>query len=217
MGGIESLLVATGLFVSLDGLDGTGKSTQCRRLAEWLRGRHYDVTECADPGGTTVGNAIRDLLLDCRRDMTVACEAMLFMASRAQLTSEIILPALRAGQVVISDRYLLANVVYQGHAAGLDPAQLWEIGRLATGNLEPDLTLVLDLPIETAIARRTGTADRVESRDAAYQERVRQGFLTEARRRPERIRVIDAASSAAVVHEQICREVAGVLAARAGT
>jgi dTMP kinase len=210
-------MTTRGLFLSLDGLDGTGKSTQIALLADWLRGLGYTVTQCVDPGGTAVGDAIRDLLLDRRRSMTVACEAFLFMASRAQLTAEIIRPALEAGQVVVSDRFLLANVVYQGHAGGIDPRRLWKIGRVATANLEPDLTLVLDMPTELALARRTGTADRVESRDAAYQERVRQGFLTEARQRPECIRVIDAAQSVSAVHEQIGREVARVLATRTGT
>jgi dTMP kinase len=203
-------------FLSLDGLDGTGKSTQCRLLADWLRARGYTVTACADPGGTPVGDHLRALLLDRRREMTLACEMFLFMASRAQLTAAVIRPALDAGQVVVADRFLLANVAYQGHAGGLDPDQLWEIGRLATGGLEPDLTLVLDLPPAAARARRTGPADRMESRDAAYHARVRDGFLAEAQRRPERIRVIDASPPIAVVHERICREVEHVLAAGPG-
>src|SRR5207253_1253762 len=112
------------------------------------------------------------------------------------------------------DRFLLANVVYQGHAGGLDVQQLWDVGRLATGGLEPDLTLVLDLPPAIAQTRRKGPSDRIESRDAAYQARVREGFLAEARRQPERLRVIDAGPPVAVVHEAICREVERVLATR---
>src|SRR4051812_36986118 len=104
-----------GLFISLDGVDGSGKSTQCRLLADWLRGRGFVVTECADPGGTAIGSVIRELLLDRRRQMTLTCEAFLFMASRAQLTAEVIRPALEAGGAVVCDRFLLANVVYQGH------------------------------------------------------------------------------------------------------
>jgi len=199
------------LFISLDGLDGTGKSTQCRLLADWLRGRGHEVFECADPGGTAVGDLIRDLLLDHRRPMALTCEAFLFMASRAQLTSEVIRPALEAGRAVVADRYLLANVVYQGHAGGLDPDQLWEIGRLATGGLEPDLTLILDLDPELALARRKRPADRVESRDAAFQARVRAGFLTECRRRPDRCRVVDANQPVAVVQERIRAAVAELL------
>jgi dTMP kinase len=200
-------------FISLDGIDGTGKSTQCRLLADWLRRQGFAVTECADPGHTAIGDQIRELLLGHRHQLVLPCEAFLFMASRAQLVAEIIRPALDAGRAVVSDRFLLANVVYQGHAGGLDPEQLWQIGRLSTGGLEPDLTLVLDLPIEIARTRRKGPADRMESRDVDYQARVRAGFLAEARRRPERIRIIDASPAIATVHEHICQEVHRVVAA----
>jgi dTMP kinase len=206
--------MASGLFVVLDGLDGTGKSTQCRLLAQWLRGKAHNVIECVEPGGTAAGELIRDLLLGHRVDLTMTCEALLFMASRAQLTAEVIRPALEAGQFVVSDRYLLANVVYQGHAGGLDPETLWQIGRFATSGLEADLTIVLDLPVEIAVNRRTGPADRVEKRDGGYHARVRAGFLAEAGRRPDRITVIDASQSMAAVHERICQEVARVMGAR---
>jgi len=197
------------LFISLDGLDGTGKSTQCRLLADWLRKQGQEVVESTDPGGTSVGEAIREILLGQREQsrqgasMSLACEALLFMASRAQLTAEVIRPALETGRTVVADRYLLANVVYQGHAGGLDPDQLWEIGRLATGGLAPDLTLVLDLPAEVALSRRTGPADRVESRDLPYHTRVREGFMAEARRHPDIIQVVDAAPPIQKVHERI--------------
>jgi dTMP kinase len=211
--GPDTFSAARAPFISLDGLDGTGKSTQCRLLADWLRRQGHAVTECTDPGGTAIGDVIRDLLLDRRREMTLPCEAFLFMASRAQLTAEVIRPALDAGHIVLSDRYLLANVVYQGHAGGLDPNLLWEIGKLATGGLEPDLTMVLDLPIETAIGRLGRPADRMESRESSYHARVRSGFLAEAQRRPDLIRVIDAGQPVAVVQQRIQEEVAGVLAA----
>jgi dTMP kinase len=139
--------------------------------------------------------------------LSVTCEALLFMTSRAQLVSEIIRPALAAGSVVITDRFVLANVVYQGHAGGLDPQELWTVGRFSTGGLEPDLTLVLDLPIDVASARRQRPADRIERRDSAYHARVRNGFLEEARRRPDRIHVIDASGSVETVHQAICAEV----------
>jgi dTMP kinase len=199
------------MFISLDGLDGSGKTTQCRLLADWLRGQGFRVTECADPGGTPIGEAIRDLLLHRRDAMVVPCEAFLFMASRAQLTAEVIRPALQAGRAVIADRYLLANVVYQGHAGGLDPEQLWEIGRLATAGLQPDLTVVLDLPVDVALARRRGPGDRVESRDGSYHARVREGFLAEARRRPDKIRVVDATQPASKVHDRICEMVSELM------
>jgi len=208
--------MSQGLFISLDGLDGSGKSTQCRLLAAWLRARGHEVTECTDPGGTEVGKVIRDLLLGHRGHMALPCEALLFMASRAQLTEEVVRPALAAGRVVVADRYALANLAYQGHAGGLDPEALRQVNVLATGGLEPGLTLVLDLPVDLALARRRGPADRVESRDEAYHARVRAGFLAEARRQPERVRVVDASRPPAVVQEQIREEVAYGLAGHPG-
>ncbi len=204
--------MAQPFFLSLDGPDGGGKSTQCRLLAESLRGRGLEVTTCADPGGTALGQTLRNLLLHGQAAMTPWCEALLYMASRAQLVAEVIRPALAAGHVVVSDRYLLSTVVYQGHAGGLDPRQVWEVGRTAAGGLEPDLTLVLDLPLERSQARRTRPADRVESRPADYQARVRAGFRTEAARHPERIRVLDATLPVDAVQEAIRREVMKVLA-----
>ena len=199
------------MFIALEGLDGTGKSTQCRLLAAWLRARGRAVTECADPGSTSIGEQIRELVLHRREEMAPACEALLFMASRAQLTADIIRPALTAGHDVVADRYLLSNVVYQGHAGGLPADQLWAIGRLSTDGVEPDLTIVLDLSVETARKRRTGSSDRVESRDAEYHTRVRDGFLDEACQHPERITIIDASKPVDDVHEQICRKVQGLL------
>jgi dTMP kinase len=156
------------------------------------------------------------LLLDHRQEMTLTCEMFLFMASRAQLTAQVIRPARAAGHAVVADRFLLANVVYQGYAGGLDPDQVWEIGRVATSGLEPDLTVVLDLPVELAQTRRQGPADRMESRELVYHVRVREGFLTEARRRPERVCVVDAQASVEMVHERICQEVARVVATGSG-
>jgi dTMP kinase len=196
-----------GLFLSLDGLDGTGKSTQCARLASWLRTRGRTVTECTDPGGTSVGSRLRQLIFDSKEPLSMTCEALLFMASRAQLVKEVIEPALERGEDVVSDRFLLANVVYQGHAGGLDPAELWRVGRFSTGGLEPDLAIVLDLSPAEAAARRARPADRIEDRDVDYHVRVRNGFLTEAKRRQDRIRVVDAGETVEAVHRSICAEV----------
>lgn len=196
-----------GLFLSLDGLDGGGKSTQCRLLADWLRGRGNTVIACVDPSPQVLGGTLRDLILHRHYPLTPASEALLFMASRAQLVAEIIRPALDAGHVVVSDRYLLANVVYQGYAGGLDVEQLWQVGRLSTDGVEPDLTFVLDLPLEQAGARRVGPADRVESRPPDYHARVRNGFRAEAQRRPDRIQLVDASKPVEAVHQFICQAV----------
>jgi dTMP kinase len=200
-------------FFSLDGLDGTGKSTQCALLADWLRGQGHEVATCIDPGGTPLGEQLRGLVLSHRHDLALPTEALLYMASRAQLTAEVIVPALQAGRIVVSDRYLLANVVYQGHAGGLDPELLWLAGRLSTGGLEPDVTIVLDLDLHEAQRRRGRPADRIESRPQEYHARVRAGFLHEAQRQPERIRVLDASGPVAVVQERIRQEVGELLRA----
>ena len=203
----------SGLFISLDGVDGAGKSTQCRLLADWLRAQGRDVVVCHDPGGTDLGQKVRDILLHYHGAMSLPAEALLFMASRAQLVAEVIRPALDANQIVICDRFLLANVVYQGHAGGIAPAQLWSIGLFATGSMEPDLTFVLDLPLDTAVARRKQSADRLESRGIDYFARVRTGFLEEAERRPERFRIVDASVPVEVVQEKLRREIANLLKA----
>src|SRR5438270_885964 len=151
-------------FIALEGIDGTGKSTQCRLLADWLRGRGYAVTQVADPGGTPVGDHLRSMVLGGQWEMFRITEALLFMASRAELVGRMVRPALERGEAVVSDRFLLSNVVYQGHAGGLDTAELWRLGLFATGGLQPDLSIVLDLPVELAAARRKRQEDRIEGR-----------------------------------------------------
>jgi dTMP kinase len=200
-----------GVFVSLDGLDGCGKSTQCRLLVDWLRARAHRVTSCREPGGTALGEQLRSLLLEKGTARSPVAEALLFIASRAQLVDEIIAPALDQGQIVVSDRFSLATVVYQGYAGGLDPKELGQVSRFATGGIEPDLTVVLDLPVEAARARLTRPADRIESRDNAYHQRVRDGFLLEARRCPQRIHIVDATQAPDAVHAAITQEVTRVL------
>ena len=204
-----------GLLLSLDGIDGTGKSTQCRLLAEYLRAAGHDVIGCVDPGGTPLGQELRQILLLGRHALSPNCEALLFMASRAQLVAEVIRPALDAGRIVVSDRYLLANVVYQGHAGGLDVDQLWQVGALSTMGIEPDLTFVLDLPLDLALVRRGRPADRMESRPRDYHERVRQGFLAEAKRRPDRRILVDATPGVEEIQAEIRRHVEAILARRA--
>ena len=199
----------TGLFLSLDGIDGTGKSTQLGLLADRLRKLGHTVTTCTDPGGTDLGARLREILLYGRQtQMSMRAESLMFMASRAELVERVIRPALARGEVVISDRFLLANVVYQGHAGGLDPSDLWTVGRFSTGGLEPDLTLVLDLPVEVARTRRKATAtDRVESRGDWYFQRVRDGFLFEVQNWPDTMRVLDASGTAEQVHEAVFAQV----------
>ncbi|MER3416514.1 MAG: dTMP kinase [Gemmataceae bacterium] len=198
-------------FIAIDGVDGAGKTTQCQLLAEWLTARGYPTVQCRDPGTTVVGEQIRQWVLHPPSPLSVRTEMLLYMASRSQLVEEIVVPALRSGRSVVSDRYLLANVVYQGYGAGLDPATIWYVGRIATGDVLPDLTLVLDLDVAVAARRKQKWTDRIEERGVEFLERVRQGYLSEARAQPQRIRVIHAEGSPEDVHRRVCAEVQHVL------
>ena len=202
-------------FLSFDGLDGTGKSTQCRLLVDWLRASGVVVTTCVEPGGTELGQKVRELLLFGKQNlMGTRAEMMLFMASRAELVERIIAPALNRGEIVIADRFLLASVVYQGHAGGLPAADLWEVGRVATAGVEPDLTLIFDLPADVAAERRGRAADRMESKGAEFFERVRRGFLAEAAADPKRRIVIDASPDVETVQRHVRNVIAAHLDAR---
>ena len=186
---------ATRFFV-LDGLDGVGKSTQQRLLCRWLEERGQQVVACRDPGSTGLGETIRSVLL-AREGVAIdrRAEMLLYMAARAQLVEEIVRPALLAGKTVVSDRFLLANVVYQGHAGGLDVDEIWGVGRVATGGLEPTLVLLLDMAPDAAAGRIRRERDRMEEQGDEFRRRVREGFLTEAAKNRERIVVINAARS----------------------
>ncbi len=195
--------MASARFISLDGLDGTGKSSQLGPLGDWLRSRGIVVTACRDPGSTPTGDAIRAILLD-RHDLHVdpTSEMLLYMAARAQLVADVIAPALDRGEWVLADRFLLATIVYQGHAGGLDPEAIRTVGRVATSGIEPDL---VDRP--AARRARRGRLDRpldkLESRGDGYRSRVRAGYLAEAAADPARVRVVDADGDQADVAARI--------------
>ena len=181
------------MFISFDGVDGVGKSTQTELFVAWLREQGHSVVTCRDPGSTELGERLRNLVLKAS-DIKINAESemLLYMAARAQLVSEVIQPALEAGQYVISDRFLLANVVYQGHAGGLNPQSIWDVGRIATAGRQPDLTIVLDMPLEKAVGRIGRELDRMEAKGMEFLQRVREGFLAEAEGDPEQIKVINA-------------------------
>ncbi len=191
----------------MDGLDGCGKSTQVKNLAGKLGALGVKTTTCVDPGGTEVGKKLREILLHNKTHIATRCEALLFMASRAQLVDQVILPALEKGEVVISDRYLFANIVYQGYAGGLDIDQLWQTGLLSTGGLVPDITFLLDLPVSVSRLRVGKPSDRMEQRSDEYFEKVRRGFLKEAGTGRQNVIVIDALLPVDNVGELIFAEV----------
>ena len=191
-------------FIVLEGIDGAGKSSQVEPLVAWLRGCGRAVTTFRDPGATAAGDAIRAILLD-RHDLQLAptSEMLLYMAARAQLVAEVIQPSLARGEWVVSDRYLLANIVYQGHAGGLDPDTIRQVGAVATGGLEPDLVLLFDVDLETAARRLARPLDKLENRGDEYRGRLRAGYLAEAARRPDRIAVVDATGDLATVQANV--------------
>lgn len=181
------------MFFSFDGVDGAGKSTQIARFRQWLEERGRTVVTCRDPGSTPLGEKIREILLE-RVDLAMhrRAEMLLFMAARAQLVEEVIRPALAAGKVVVSDRYLLANIVYQAHAGGLDADLVRQVGAAAIAGVRPDMTFLLDIDPAVAAQRIGRAPDRMEAYGLDYLRQVREGFLVEARARPEEIFVIDA-------------------------
>jgi dTMP kinase len=203
------------MFFSFDGIDGAGKSTQVRMFVDALRDRGLDVVVCRDPGSTPLGERVRELLLNSGTDTPIGLrsEMLLYMAARAQLVDEVIRPALEAGKLVVSDRYLLANVAYQGHAGGLTPHLIWEVGRIATDRIEPDHIFLLDISPDAADRRFNRPLDRMESQGNVYRTRLRDGFLKEAATARGRIHVIDADREIAKVHAdiwQIAAEVLGI-------
>jgi dTMP kinase len=192
------------MFFSFDGVDGVGKTTQLGMFCEWLAISGHAVMRFRDPGSTPLGEVVRNLLLE-KGDTPIhrRSEMLLYMAARAQLVEELIRPALAQGKVVVCDRYLLANVVYQGHAGGLEPDAVWRVGEIATASTHPELTFLLDMDVDAASERIQRTLDRIESRGIEFLRRVRHGYLEEAARLPTRVVVIDAAADVVTVQSKI--------------
>jgi len=204
------------MFISLEGIEGCGKTTQIRLLSAYLdeRGQPYLVTR--EPGGTAIGEKIRSILLDpASKDMVPTAELLLYMADRAQHISELIKPGLGEGKIVLCDRYFDATVVYQGYARGLDTRFILDLHRIIFHDLKPELTLLLDLPPRIGLARawheldsgsRSGAESRFEEETLNFHEKVRQGYLDLARLEPKRFKVIDASRKMEEVQADI-REV----------
>ncbi len=192
------------MFFTFDGLDGVGKSTQIELFCQWLAEHGHHVVTCRDPGSTALGEQVREILLAADSGVSIArtSEMFLYMAARSQLVAEVIRPALAEGKTVVSDRFLLANVVYQGHAGGLDVETLWQVGQTATGGLAPDMTFLLDMPPETAAERLGRELDRMEQQGDEFRRRLRTGFLAEANT-DDRIVVIDAVQPIALVQTAV--------------
>ncbi len=181
------------MFIVFDGIDGAGKSTQINLTKQWLQENGHRVETFYDPGSTELGKSLRELLLGgYEYPIDLTTEMLMFVAARAQLVAEKIRPALATGKTVLCDRYTFSTVVYQGHAGGLSIEKIWQANQIATGGLQADLQLLFDLPAEVAFSRLGKGLDRMESRGTTFFEKVRQGFLLEAKRFPVGVEVIDA-------------------------
>ena len=187
----------TRLFVTFEGGDGVGKSTQVRLLTTWLQERGETVVSTREPGGTAVGIEVRELVLHHRGDIAPRAEALLYAADRAHHIATLVRPALKRGEIVIQDRYVDSSVAYQGAGRVLDPAEIRSLSMWATENLVPDVTILLDLDEAVARERLTSAVkvfDRLENEKSEFHERVRAGFLALAAAEPERFLVLNAAA-----------------------
>nr|WP_230872776.1 MULTISPECIES: dTMP kinase [Exiguobacterium] len=194
------------MFITVEGPDGSGKSTQLQLLVENLKQKGYDIVVTREPGGTTVGNQIREVLLSPdHHEMTPRVEMMLYAASRAQNVEQVIRPALERGAIVLCDRFIDASIAYQGYGLQYDLDQIRSLNEWATNGLTPDLTFLFDLNPERASARMKdrGQLDRIESRDQAFHERVYAGFQTLLKQYPERIVRIDADQSIECIQDEV--------------
>ena len=195
--------MSKGLFITFEGGDGCGKTTQIKLLDEYLRNKGYKTLLTREPGSKGLGIKLREILLNYDGEVSPVCESFLFLADRAQHVDCIIKPALEEGVIVLCDRHTDSTVAYQGYGRGLDLEQIYQLNKIATSGLKPDLTIVLDVDVETSQKRVGSEKDRMESAGIEFFERVRQGFLEIAKQEPERVKVVNSTQSIEKIHEQI--------------
>ncbi|MCS7254749.1 MAG: dTMP kinase [Armatimonadota bacterium] len=204
-----------GLFITFEGIEGSGKSTQARMLAEWLRANGYDVVLTKEPGGTELGEYVRQLLLSLQHHrMSERCELMLFLADRAQHVSELILPALHDGKVVICERFTDSTVAYQHYGLGLSLELIEELNNFVTHSLKPHITFLLDIEPSEGLKRLQhikSSLDRIEMRSLEFHKKVRTGYLEIAKREPERFIVVNASLPPLELAKQIQERVSDIL------
>ncbi len=199
------------MLVTFEGGEGCGKSTQIKKFKEYLEKKNIPYLIAREPGGTVIGEQIREILLHSKSDMSAETEFLLFSASRSKLVEEVVKPALNEGKVVVLDRYYHSSYTYQGHAGNLNLDDLKTITNFAIKGAVPDLTILLDLSYEDGMSRKSKdenlkNLDRIEQKGKEYHDRVREGYLALAKEEKGRIFVVDASMSADAVHEKIVKE-----------
>ena len=196
-------MMTKGLFITFEGGDGCGKTTQIKLLDEYLRLKGYKTLLTREPGSKGLGIKLREILLNYDGEVSPTAESFLFLADRAQHIDCIIKPALEKGTIVLCDRHTDSTVAYQGYGRGLNLEQIHKLNQIATSGLKPNLTIVLDVDVETSQKRVGFEKDRMESAGIEFFERVRQGFLEIAKQEPDRVKVVDSTQSIEDIHKQI--------------
>ena len=193
----------TGRFITFEGADGSGKTTQIEMIKKYLEKQGHECLLTREPGGSDLGNKIREILLHYDGEVDSLAELLLYMADRAQHVKKVIIPALKEGKIVLCDRYTDSSVSYQGYARGLDIERIIELNKIATDGLEPDLTIVFDVETEVAMNRVGDVKDRLEQEGVEFHKKLRYGYLELAKRFPERIKVVNSNLSIDEVFEQV--------------
>lgn len=196
-------MVNRGYFITFEGIDGCGKTTQMNLLTEYLEKNGYDVVITREPGGKGLGEKIREILLNYDGDVSSNAEAFLFLADRAQNIENIVSPAVEAGKVVLCDRHTDSTIAYQGYGRGVDIERLTMLNNLATGGKKPDLTIIFDIDIETSMTRVGREKDRMESAGIEFFNNVRNGYLEIAKQEPARVKVIESTRDIQTIHRDV--------------
>lgn len=201
-----------GKFITFEGSEGSGKSTQIKLIYQYLRRKRRDVLLLREPGGVKISEQIRRILLDTHnKKMSNECETLLYMAARAQLVQEVILPALRKGKIIICDRFLDSTIAYQGYGNGVSIRFINRVGKFVTQGIQPDLTFIFDIEAQKGLLRIHRPKDRIEQRTLTYHNKVRRGYLKLAAHNPQRIKIIRVNKAKEKIHELVKKEVSKLL------
>ena len=192
-----------GLFITFEGADGCGKTTQIELLDKYLQAKGYQTLLTREPGAKGLGTKLREILLHYDGEVSSNCESFLFLADRAQHIDCIIKPAIKEGKIILCDRHTHSTVASQGYGRGLDISRIDMLNNIATGGLKPDLTIVFDIDIETSMSRVGKEKDRMESAGAEFFNRVRNGYLEIAKKEPKRVKVINSSDTIENIHKQV--------------